>query len=137
MNENKLKYDWEKLCNEYVKIFCEKHDICYDDDDYIWVGGSVGEIANIGDFYIDFSVIRYDIDNNIEESKFEKWYWKSLDVYQITGDNYLSYESFCRGAPDKWSDEKLEEIKKLQQNAEYAKQLLEDEIIKLKNEIKK
>lgn len=134
MNENKLKYDFEKICNEYVKIFCEKHNFCYDDGNYIWVGGSIGEIANIGDFYIDFSVIRYDIDNDIEQSMFEKWYWKSLDVYQITGENYLSYEAFCKGAPDRWTPENLNKIKQLKEDVENAKQILEKEILDIKKE---
>lgn len=131
MDLNKLKNDWEKLTIEYVKFFCEKHEMYYEEDS--WVGNKIGEIICIGDYYIDFSDIKYDIDNNVPEEKFDLWYWKSLEVYQITGKNYMSYESFCKGAPDIWSDEKLKKIKELQKRAEEAKEELEKYIEEAQN----
>lgn len=133
MKINELKKDWEKLTNEYVKNFCEKHEISFEEE-YMWVADVIGGIVNVGDYFIDFSIIKYDIDNNISEEKFDKWYWKSLEVYQITEENYLSYESFCKGAPDKWTTEYLEKIRVLKQNVENAKQILEKEILKIKKE---
>ena len=133
MKINELKKDWEKLTNEYVKNFCEKHEISFEEE-YMWVADVIGGIVNVGDYFIDFSIIKYDIDNNISEEKFDKWYWKSLEVYQITEENYLSYESFCKGAPDKWTTEYLEKIRVLKQNVENAKQILEKEILNMKNE---
>lgn len=133
MKINELKKDWEKLTNEYVKNFCEKHEISFEEE-YMWVADVVGGIVNVGDYFIDFSIIKYDIDNNISEEKFDKWYWKSLEVYQITEENYLSYEAFCKGAPDKWTTEYLEKIKVLKQNVENAKQILEKEILDMKKE---
>lgn len=133
MKINELKKDWEKLTNEYVKNFCEKHEISFEEE-YMWVADVVGGIVNVGDYFIDFSIIKYDIDNNISEEKFDEWYWKSLEVYQITEENYLSYESFCKGAPDKWTNEYLEKIRMLKQNVENAKQILEKEILKIKKE---
>lgn len=132
MKINELKQDWEKLTNEYVKIFCEKHEMYYEEDS--WVGNKIGEIICIGDYYIDFSDIKYDIDNNISEEKFDEWYWKSLEVYQITGENYLSYEAFCKGAPDRWTPENLNKIKQLKEDVENAKQTLEKEILNIKKE---
>ena len=131
MDLNKLKNDWENLTIEYVKIFCEKHEMYYEEDS--WVGNKIGEIICIGDYYIDFSDIKYDIDNNVPEEKFDLWYWKSLEVYQITGKNYMSYESFCKGAPDIWSDEKLKKIKELQKRSEEAKEELEKYIEEAQN----
>jgi hypothetical protein len=131
MDLNKLKTDWENLTIEYVKIFCEKHEMYYEEDS--WVGNKIGEIICIGDYYIDFSDIKYDIDNNIPEEKFDSWYWKSLEVYQITGKNYMSYESFCKGAPDIWTDEKLKKIKELQKRSEEAKEELEKYIEEAQN----
>lgn len=133
MKINKLKQDWEKLTNEYVKFFCEKHEISFEEE-YMWVADDVGGIVNLGDYFIDFSIIKYDIDNNISEEKFDEWYWKSLDVYQITGENYLSYEAFCKGAPDRWTPENLNKIKQLKEDVENAKQILEKEILNIKKE---
>lgn len=131
MDLNKLKTDWENLTIEYVKIFCKKHEMYYEEDS--WIGNKIGEIICIGDYYIDFSDIKYDIDNNIPEEKFDSWYWKSLEVYQITGKNYMSYESFCKGAPDIWTDEKLKKIKELQKRSEEAKEELEKYIEEAQN----
>jgi len=131
MDLNKLKTDWENLTIEYVKIFCKKHEMYYEEDS--WIGNKIGEIICIGDYYIDFSDIKYDIDNNVPEEKFDLWYWKSLEVYQITGKNYMSYESFCKGAPDIWSDEKLKKIKELQKRSEEAKEELEKYIEEAQN----
>lgn len=131
MDLNKLKTDWENLTIEYVKIFCEKHEMYYEEDS--WVGNKIGEIICIGDYYIDFSDIKYDIDNNVPEEKFDSWYWKSFEVYQITGKNYMSYESFCNGAPDIWTDEKLKKIKELQKRSEEAKEELEKYIEEAQN----
>ena len=133
MKINELKKDWEKLTNEYVKNFCEKHEISFEEE-YMWVADVIGGIVNVGDYFIDFSIIKYDIDNNISEEKFDEWYWKSLEVYQITEENYLSYEAFCKGTPDKWTSEYLEKIRVLKQNVENAKQILEKEILKIKKE---
>jgi hypothetical protein len=132
MKNKQLIRDWENICNSYLTEFIKKHNLDYEVDP--WVNNDTGGIALIGDMYVSLDVIRYDIDNDIEESMFEKWYWKSLDVYQITGENYLSYEAFCKGAPDRWTPENLNKIKQLKEDVENAKQILEKEILNIKKE---
>lgn len=118
---------YKDICERYVNEFCKKHE--YDSPERFWVGDDVGDILVVNDMFINFNDIRYDIDNNIEKHEFEKWYWKSLDVYEITGEKYLNYESFCKGAPDKYDEESLNRIKEL-------KFKLNKEIKKFKNDIK-
>jgi len=77
--------------------------------------------------YVGMDDIRYDIDNNIPEDMFEKWYWKHLDRYE-SGIKYMNYESFCKGCPDPISEEKEKEIIALREKVIEAKKALEDAI---------
>ena len=99
---------WKDVCNEYLEAFCWKHGYTY--DKYVWVGDDPGTVANIGDLFVGMDDIRYDIDNNIPESCFEKWYWKNLEVYELTGCHYMNFSSFCMGATDNWPEERLDRV---------------------------
>lgn len=130
-----IKDRWADICNEYLKKFCQKHK--YNIDPYPWVGDNPGTVAMIGDLLVGMDDMRYDIDNNIPEDFFEKWYWKDLDVYELTKCHYMNYSSFCMGAPDEWSDERMDKIRKAKERVKLAEEELEKEInnIKIKNEI--
>ena len=93
--KRELKLNWKEICNNYLFEFCEKHEYTYESD--CWVANDPGTIANIGDMFVSMENIRYDIDNNIPEEKFEKWYWKSLEVYELVGEKFMNYENFCKG----------------------------------------
>jgi hypothetical protein len=131
-NNYSLKSEWQELCNKYLKKFCEKHEYTYEAD--CWVANDPGTIANIGDMFVSMDNIRYDIDNCIDVDCFEAWYWKSLEVYELTGQKYMNYSSFCHGAPDMWSEERLNSVREAKRKVEVAKQNLEKEIERLKNE---
>lgn len=122
---------WKDVCKEYLDTFCEKHGYIY--DKYVWLGGDPGTIANIGDLSVSMDDIRYDIDNDIPENYFEKWYWKGLEVYELTGQKYMNYSSYCKGAPDQWSDEKLNKVREAKKRVEDAQKKLEEEINNIKN----
>ena len=49
----------------------------------------------------------------------------------------MNYSSFCMGAPDEWSDERMDKIRKAKEKVKLAEEELEKEInnIKTKNEI--
>ena len=68
-----IKDRWANICNEYLEKFCRKHK--YNIDPYPWVGDDPGTVAMIGDLLVGMDNMRYDIDNNIPEDFFEKWYW--------------------------------------------------------------
>ena len=125
-NNYSLEKEWKILCNKYLKKFCDKHGYAYEQD--CWVSNNPGTIANIGDMFVSMDNIRYDIDNDIPEEKFEKWYWKSLEVYELVGEKFMNYESFCKGCPDYWSEDKLESIRKAKQRVIDARDALEREI---------
>lgn len=125
-NNYSLILEWKVLCNVYLKKFCDKHEYKYEQD--CWVANNPGTIANIGDMFVSMENIRYDIDNNISEEKFEKWYWKALDVYELIGENYMNYESFCKGCPDYWTEDKLEKLREAHMRVYEAEEALRQEI---------
>ena len=131
-NDYSLKRSWKALCDKYLKKFCDKHD--YDYVFEMWVANDPGTICMIGDMFVSMDNIRYDIDNDIPEEYFERWYWKSLEVYELVGEKYMNYESFCKGCPDYWTEDKLENIRKAKQRVIDARDALEREINKYKNE---
>ena len=122
---------WKEICNYYLKLFCDKHEFSYEPD--CWVGSDPGTIANISDMFVSMDNIRYDIDNDIPEEKFEKWYWKNLDVYELTGENYMNFESYCKGAPDHWTDERMQKIREGKARINQLKKELQEEINNIKN----
>lgn len=107
-NKWDLMKSWNDICNKYLKAFCVKHDYKYEPD---WIGGDVGTIIEISDMFVNMDDIRYDVDNNIPEYKFANWYWKHLEVYELTGEYYLNYKSYCKGAPDEWTEERMNKIR--------------------------
>lgn len=125
-NNYSLKSEWQELCNKYLKKFCEKHEYTYEAD--CWVANDPGTIANIGDMFVSMENIRYDLDNDIPEEYFEKWYWKALEVYELVGEKFMNYENFCKGCPDYWTEDKLESIRKAKQRVIDARDALEREI---------
>lgn len=131
MTEENIKSDWINVCNEYLRLFCLKHDYDYDSDS--WVGSDAGTVAMIGDMYVSMEDIRYDIDNGINVNKFEEWYWKNLEVYELLEKNWLNYSSYCKGAPDPYSDEDLAKLRKLKNDVLIAQRTFEDELNKFKN----
>lgn len=142
MNENiksnkelykrELKLNWKEICNNYLFEFCNKHEYTYEPD--CWIAGDPGTIVNIGNMFVSMEDIRYDIDNDIEEYHFENWYWKSLEVYELTGQNYINYKSYCEGCPDPWPESRLSSIRAAKCRVEEAQKALEEEINRNKNE---
>ena len=125
---------WNEICFQYVEAFCQRHGYTPECD--AWVGGEVGTTICINDMYIGMDEIRYDVDNEVPVKKFEEWYWKSLDVYELTGEKWLNYPSFCKGAPDPWPDERLNKIRESKKKIDKLKQELYEEIENYKRQNK-
>lgn len=85
-----LQKEYYRICNQYLLEFCKKHEYDFE----FWVGDEPGTIAMIGDYFVGFREMKYDIDHNIPEEAFIKWYDYALK--QGMGDEpYLSYEQWC------------------------------------------
>ena len=132
MNKNQAKMlgrDMAKayadICNEYLRIFCEKHELTFDPGD--WVGGEsgVGTVVNVADYFVSMEDIRFDIDNNVPAETFFEFQdydaavsdvELSYDVlYNPSRDEgrlvHINYPSFCKGAPRPYSDKALESMR--------------------------
>src|SRR5574344_1184048 len=68
-----MKEQYIHACNAYAKAFAKKHDYHFDG----WV--EVGTVACFGDYFFDFTDIKFDIDNNIPKEKFWEYYDANLD----------------------------------------------------------
>ncbi len=133
MNET-LKQLWERVCNTYLHQFCIRHDFDYIENS--WVSDEPGTIAIIGDMFVDMRHIRYDVDNSISEEKFEEWYWRNDEIYELTGSMYMPYEEYCEGRRvDVWNEEKIKQIRTAKQRVFDAQQDLETIINEYKDEI--
>lgn len=130
-----LDKQWEVICNAYLKAFCKKHEYSYEPD--MWVGSDPGTIANVCDMFVSMDDIRYDIDHDIPEGIFAEWYWKGIDVYELTGEHYMNYPSYCKGAPDVWTEERMESIRESKKHIQEAKDALRREIENVKHNYKK
>lgn len=116
------KAQYEKLCMEYVLRFCEKHDLNFEG----WVCDRVGETAEIGDMYLDFSDIRFDIDTEQEVGKIEKWWDYSYGLAMLECPKTINYRSWCKGAPVPYSQAQIDAIHHAYNDVVVAKQVLED-----------
>lgn len=124
-----LRTKWRKVCDEYLKEFCEKNDF-----DYLgtyWVGDDRGGIAVLGDVFVDMSTIRYSIDYDIEPKKFDDWYERSLE-YGMLGLKFLTFEQFCKGVPEPRTNDELFAIKEAKKRVEEAQKALEELVNKEK-----
>lgn len=126
--KNELKNRWTEVSNEYLRLFCEKHEYDYEPD--AWIGQDAGTVASIGDMFVSMDDMRYDIDNNVEAQLFDKWYWESLDRHE-KGLKYMNYPSFVKGAPDPYTPEQLKLIDELIDLAKQAKKKAVDKITEL------
>ena len=70
MSKETAKEYFVKGCNEYLRLFCEKHDFDYEEAKNSWVGGSIGEITLCGDYYVAMPTIIADIDHDAPETEF-------------------------------------------------------------------
>lgn len=120
-----LKKRYQDICNIYLQEFITKHDFpCEYDSNDVWVGNNPGTVAMLGDFFVSFDDIRYDIDNNIPEEKYIQWYsrYEELSLLDL---KYMNYSSFCKGAPDPYNEEQINNIKIARERVNRAKEDLE------------
>lgn len=130
-----LQEEWIQMCNFYLKLFCAKHGWSYEPD--AWIGMSldnVGTTVEVCDMVIGMDDIRYDIDHDVDEEAFEQWYWKALEIYELTegGEKYMNYPSFCKGAPDYWTEERMQDLRDGARRVKAARESLEKEIAEFK-----
>lgn len=101
---------YSEACESYLIAFCAQYEFPYEPD--AWVAGDVGTIAMVGDYYFDFSVIKYAVDNSLtDHGELMEWYdytiWAS--EFRQTIPNFSSWHMGC----PRCSKEEMERINEL------------------------
>ena len=116
--------NYNKACNDISELFCQKHD--FDLTDSFWVGGDIGTVFYVGDYYVGMETMITDLKTDVSEDKFLKWYDYCLRAGSlgITTPNFKSYLASC---PIR-SDDELTNLEALQAEIEVLKNELEKAI---------
>jgi hypothetical protein len=102
--EKKIKAKYTSACNAYLRAFCEKHGFDYDPED--WVGGSVGEIACVGEYYyVNMPTIIADHEQKASAEEFFKWYTYCERAAKLKS-TIPNFGSWLKGCP-RMSEEQL------------------------------
>ena len=70
-----LKEKADKLAMKYIKEFEKKYELYFEfavADDYF-------NVLNFGDYFVNFSDVKYCIDNNVDSELFFNWYNDNLE----------------------------------------------------------
>lgn len=118
MSKETAKEYFVKGCNEYLRLFCEKHDFDYEEAKNSWVGGLVGEITLCGDYYVSMPTIIVDIDHDAPETEFYKWYDYNLEAREY-GFVTPNFESWLKGCP-RVNNEAFEKLRRITKTLEDA-----------------
>ncbi len=80
----------KKSISDYISEFEEKHNVSFEE----WVC-SIGGIALLSDFYVDYKDIKFDIDTKQHEDNFIEWYDITLDK-AMQNKTTISYKEYCK-----------------------------------------
>lgn len=109
-----LKQEYEKICNHYLVAFANKYELSLEPD--AWVGGYVGTVAYVSDYYFSFDDIRLCVDENVKWQDLIELYDYNLEGCML-GLNQINLKSWLMGAP-RASNEKIAEIKAMHKELE-------------------
>lgn len=118
MSKEKAREYFVKGCNEYLRLFCEKHDFDYEEAKKSWVGNCVGDVTCVGDYFVGLQSIIADIEHDAPEEEFIKWYDYNLVAHEF-GFTTPNFESWLRGCP-RVSEETFKKLQGLKNNLDDA-----------------
>ena len=98
MSKETAREYFVKGCNEYLRLFCEKHDYDYEEAKESWVANCVGDVTCVGDIFVGMQTIITDIEMDAPEEEFIKWYDYNLVAHEF-GFTTPNFESWLRGCP--------------------------------------
>lgn len=116
MSKEKAREYFVKGCNEYLRLFCEKHDFDYEEAKDSWVANCVGEVTLCGDYYVAMPTIIADIEHDAPEMEFYKWYDYNLEAGEY-GFVTPNFESWLKGCP-RVNNETFEKLRGITKNLE-------------------
>ncbi len=86
-----LQEHYEKVCNDYVFLFCLKQGMVFDG----WVSDLVGSIAFCDDYFFAFSDIVWDVNSSQPKGTITDWYHENMELPEKSI-NYFSYTKGLR-----------------------------------------
>lgn len=129
MSKETAKQYFENGCNEYLRLFCEKHGFDYEDAKESWVANCVGDVTCCGDFFVGMQTIITDIEMDAPEEAFIEWYDYNLDASKFDFPT-PNFESWLRGCP-RTSEETFAKLRGIKCDLQG---LINEEKARLKNE---
>ena len=123
--KEQLKQNYEKAVNDYLCLFCKKHEFDYEDAKDSWVGNDVGGIVCCADYFADMQTILADIDTDAPEEQFDLWYDYCTELRMLGNSQTPNFNSWLKGCPRK-TPEEIEALKAMQRKIDDLKQELED-----------
>jgi hypothetical protein len=84
-----LRETYEKVCNDYVQIFCDKQKIDFEG----WVCDNAGGTACCGDFFFYFPDIVWDVNSKQPEGTIVDWYHENMELPEKS----INYYSYTKG----------------------------------------
>ena len=118
MSKVKAREYFVKGCNEYLRLFCEKHDYDYEEAKESWVANCVGDVTCVGDIFVGMQTIITDIEMDAPEDEFIKWYDYNLVAHEF-GFTTPNFESWLRGCP-RVSEEAFKKLQGLKNDLNNA-----------------
>ena len=118
MSKEQAREYFVKGCNEYLRLFCEKHDFDYEEAKESWVANCVGDVTCVGDILVGMQTIITDIEMDAPEEEFIKWYDYNLVAHEF-GFTTPNFESWLRGCP-RVSEETFKKLQGLKNDLDDA-----------------
>ena len=118
MSKETAREYFEKGCNEYLRLFCEKHEFDYEDTKDGWVAGGIGSIVCCGDYFVDMQDIITDIEHDAPNGEFENWYDYCFDAHNLSLTT-PNYQSWLKGCP-RCNQEEINRLYDLKREFEQA-----------------
>lgn len=125
MSKEKAREYFVKGCNEYLRLFCEKHDFDYEEAKKSWVGNCVGDVTCVGDYFVGLQSIIADIEMDAHKEEFIKWYDYNLVAHEF-GFTTPNFESWLKGCP-RVSEETFKRLQGLKNDLDNA--ILEEQAL--------
>ena len=118
-----MEYKLAKLlytrgCNEYLRLFCEKHGFSFEDAKQSWVADRVGDVVHCGDYYVDFRDIIIDVEEDPSEDEYIKYHDYCLSASEFDLPQ-INYKSWLHGCP-RLSKEQFTRLRLLKESLKEA-----------------
>ena len=118
MSKEKAREYFVKGCNEYLRLFCEKHDFDYEEARNSWVANCVGDVTCVGDIFVGIQTIITDIEMDAPKDEFIKWYDYNL-IASHFGFTTPNFDHWLRGCP-RVSDEAFKKLQGIKNDLDNA-----------------